>query len=274
MDSLPNSADRWNSNSFELAIEDISELMESPVSRRTLRIPKPERIEQADLIRAKEHGVYLPGSDRECLGRFDLINDCLPQVACISAPAVGSGRRTMAFHTRQIAAVPKLVSAPPKDSIGIYAGTVLLPNRNKVEGWRLWYWIDKNGAAHILDAPRIREVLDQSCEAELDHLISTTLQLEADRRFCWSITADERGRRITLGCTSNEVKSLLYARNLPLTVTGRKRPILHLVAAHRRRTKNGTDINIDDFVRGVRTVDMDGTRFTVAEPRVLRIIRA
>lgn len=51
----------------------------------------------------------------------------------------------------------------------------------------------------------------------------------------WKIAADEGCGKASLGCTADEVKSLLYARQLPMTATGRKRPILHLVAAHRRR---------------------------------------
>ena len=67
-----------------------------------------------------------------------------------------------------------------------------------------------------------------------------------------------------------EIKSLLYARSLPMTDTGRKRPILHLVEAHTRRLRNGTDINIDTFLRGTQIIDMYGTRFTVRPPEVLR----
>ena len=61
-----------------------------------------------------------------------------------------------------------------------------------------------------------------------------------------------------------QIKSLLYARSLPVTATGRKRPILHLVAAHRRRIKEGVDIDIGEFLRGVKKVEMGGTVFTVA----------
>jgi len=50
-----------------------------------------------------------------------------------------------------------------------------------------------------------------------------------------------------LGCMREEIKSLLYARDLPMTSTGRKKPILHLVAAHKRRIKEGTDIDIVPF---------------------------
>lgn len=99
---------------------------------------------------------------------------------------------------------------------------------------------------------------------------SVTLQSLADRRFCWTITAQEKTAKAHLGCMQEEVKSLLYARSLPMTDTGRKRPILHLVEAHKRRMKNGTDVDVTAFLRGQQTVEIGGTVFKVQAPAVLR----
>lgn len=99
---------------------------------------------------------------------------------------------------------------------------------------------------------------------------SVTLQMLADRRHCWTITAQEQAARAHLGCMQEEVKSLLYARSLPMTATGRKRPILHLVEAHKRRMRNGTDIDVTAFLRGQQAVEIDGTAFTVNPPRTLQ----
>lgn len=65
-----------------------------------------------------------------------------------------------------------------------------------------------------------------------------------------------------------EIKSLLYARTLPMTATGRKRPVLHLVEAHKRRMRNGTDVDITSYLRGTQKIEMGGTLFTVKAPVV------
>lgn len=99
---------------------------------------------------------------------------------------------------------------------------------------------------------------------------SFTMQFIADLRFCWSITAQEKTAKATLGCMQGEIKSLLYARDLPITTTGRKRPILHLVEAHKRRIRLGIDIDVTSFLRGVRTVEIGDTKFTVNPPFSIR----
>lgn len=91
----------------------------------------------------------------------------------------------------------------------------------------------------------------------------------ADRNHQWGIQAIESDVRVELQCYHAEIKSLLYARTLPITSTGRKRPILHLVSAHRRRMKEGIDIDIDAFLRGVKKVEMGGAVFEVRAPSPL-----
>lgn len=105
---------------------------------------------------------------------------------------------------------------------------------------------------------------------ETAHWAGMAMQIAADRRFCWTISAQEQTARAHLGCMSEEIKSLLYARSLPMTSTGRKRPILHLVEAHKRRMRNGTDVDVTAFLRGQQTVEIGGTQFTVRAPASLR----
>ena len=99
------------------------------------------------------------------------------------------------------------------------------------------------------------------------------LNTVADKRFCWSIVAKDGQANVELGCMQEEIKSLLYARSLPLTATGRKRPVLHLVAAHRRRIKEGIDIDISQYLRGTSTVEMNGTQFTICPPQTLGLTK-
>lgn len=99
---------------------------------------------------------------------------------------------------------------------------------------------------------------------------SVALQLIADRRFCWSITALEQQAKAHIGCMREEVKSLLYARSIPLTATGRKRPILHLVEAHRRRIRHGVDVDVSAFLRGQQIVEIGSTVFKVLPPSTMQ----
>lgn len=90
---------------------------------------------------------------------------------------------------------------------------------------------------------------------------------------CWvgHCGGDEAGAG-SRGATGmmEEVKSLLYARSLPMTATGRKRPILHLVESHKRRMRNGIDVDVTAFLRGQQTVEIGGTVFKVNPPATLR----
>jgi hypothetical protein len=96
--------------------------------------------------------------------------------------------------------------------------------------------------------------------------VTFTANTISDRMHQWGIFCNESQVKVEMQCYHEEIKSLLYARSLPLTATGRKRPILHLVAAHRRRMREGVEIEIDTFLRGVRKVEMGGAVFEVRAP--------
>lgn len=88
---------------------------------------------------------------------------------------------------------------------------------------------------------------------------------------CWRIRHMNERAPIDIGCSREEVKSLLYARTAPMTESGRKRPILHLVQSHRRRMKSGTDVDVSDFIRGSREVSLGGDTFQVIAPSQLEV---
>ena len=98
--------------------------------------------------------------------------------------------------------------------------------------------------------------------------VTTMTNFQIDRAYTWSIHSKDSEIDVTIGCTNEEVKSLLYARSLPLTASGRKRPILHLVHSHRRRMREGVEIDIAQFLRGTKKVEMDGVIFEVMAPAV------
>jgi hypothetical protein len=104
------------------------------------------------------------------------------------------------------------------------------------------------------------------CEDSITARASSTMQFYQDRRFLWNVQAREHKAKATFGVYPEQIKSLFYARSLPMSATGRKRPILHWVNAHQRRMKSGTDIDIDKYLRGTNEFIMDGTKFVITMP--------
>lgn len=98
-----------------------------------------------------------------------------------------------------------------------------------------------------------------------------TLNVSADRRHLWNVTTREEIvsgilTPLTLGVEEGHVKSLFYARSLPVTESGRKRPILHWVQAHERRLREGIEVDVRRHLRGISGFDMDGLHFDITSP--------
>jgi hypothetical protein len=93
-----------------------------------------------------------------------------------------------------------------------------------------------------------------------------------ESRFLWrvetseSVIGDTIKTPLSLGVDSEHIKSLFYARQAPLSDSGRKRPILHWVEAHQRRVKSGVDVDISRHLRGITQFDMDGLSFRITSP--------
>lgn len=92
------------------------------------------------------------------------------------------------------------------------------------------------------------------------------IQSYQDRRFLWNVTANEGIAKVTFGVYQEQIQSLFYAREMPMSETGRKRPILHWVAAHQRRIKKGIEIDIEKHLRGINEFVYNGTKFTITQP--------
>ena len=113
---------------------------------------------------------------------------------------------------------------------------------------------------------RLHEDEQHDYDTRFPTLVSCNLSNEGERMFLWNVTALEGPVRACFGVHEEQVKSLFYARDLPLTDTGRKRPILHWVAAHRRRIKEGIDIDVRKHMRGITGFEMFGTKFEIGVP--------
>lgn len=88
----------------------------------------------------------------------------------------------------------------------------------------------------------------------------------ADRKYLWNVETNDETAKVTFGVYPEQIKSLFYSRDLPLTETGRKRPILHWVSAHQRRIKEGIDIDIEKHLRGCTEFIFNGTSFKITRP--------
>lgn len=94
----------------------------------------------------------------------------------------------------------------------------------------------------------------------------------ADRKYLWSVETEETvlsrdmKARLMLGVSESHIQSLFYARKLPRTEIGRRRPILHWVSAHQRRIREGIEIDVKQHMRGVEKFEMDNLTFTITSP--------
>lgn len=246
------------------------------------------RFDNTDLMVMRKQGIYITAPDRVVFAPgcgMSILK--WPQAGCISVGSEykenGDGKvddllesYCRLIYFRRLNKLPshsamralgdpyEMMMAWPQDNGPVIGFTdYLTVNRRSgsvsrtVPAWQI-----KNPSAvsrHAADKENIK----------MEYGLSVAIQFTEDARHIWSITAHNDVSKVTVGAHAESVKSLLYARTLPMTKTGRKRPILHVVHAHRRRIAAGTDIDVRDFLRGTREVVMDDTKYTVSPPQVM-----
>ena len=278
----------WDNKEFELAIE--SSLIANYEDKiiKNKYIHKADRLTPRILDSMRKCGVYIPGKDRYIMrSGFDILNDPLPKRGCLSwinhrKPTEQRYKYNGYAFNIYFEKCEKLGHKGWARTSGgqLYCICIVsMQDKGGVKGEKRYLTVDKQGDIKCCDLTIINEnewgagvkrtlkddepyVIKQA-----EYQLSSALQYEADKKFCWVISVNDEKGKIQIGCTREEVKSLFYARNLPMTKTGRKRPIIHLVEAHKRRLQNGTDINIDNYLRGVKTVEMGGVIFSISQPR-------
>lgn len=257
--------------------------------------PPTDRLTDDRLRRMRSAGPYIASSSRVLItpemastesAFFDIGNDALPRSGCFSwRPLVSHSLGEysgylLSLHVRQATSLGK--NWHRRGGGVLYEALILAAENEGIEGERFFFTVSKGGEVIACDVryPAVRGYSSGSPSKFLRHdpahlrqreiWASVAMQMIADRRFCWVITGEEKSARAHLGCMQEEVKSLLYARSLPMTNTGRKRPILHLVEAHKRRIKNGVDVDVSAFLRGQQVVEIGGTLFRVSPPESMR----
>jgi len=229
------------------------------------------RVTESDIMQARKIGCYFCPEDRLTLAlAVDLENDGLPKYAAHANPdehvcTEEDFRDYISFQfAKKIKRLPggfrcfghhayyELINWAPQAKGGAYLTKELLG-------------IDNNGLIHYASSGNM---IDHGREwkTKVRVMLAATLNYWADKRFLWNVEVKEAEAKATFGVYQEQIQSLFYARDLPLTVTGRKRPILHWVKSHRRRMKSGTEIDIEKHLRGITEFDMNGTMFKITRP--------
>lgn len=229
---------------------------------------------------------------------IDMLNDGVPQRAILCSAIASpekedddSMRKNAFLEISYLQQIDKLPRPIQSDHWGKFYRLVQVWSRNEIlEGHIQHVVIDKNGNIRgtywmrsyhdpIRSICRGEKVNAQSCQSKEESsraenlgtvLASSTIQYWQDRRHLWNVTANEGTAKATFGIYPDQIKSLFYARELPMTETGRKRPILHWVCAHQRRMKSGTEIDIEKHLRGTNEFIYQGTKFSITRPFKLK----
>jgi len=286
--------DYWDGDDFEDTVAAaLIACFETKVKKNRGAAPA-DRLTEERVAVLRAEGPYIASNSRlieasadEGNWRFDSVNDRLPMKGLFAFVPEGKMAETnpnaylCANYVRQVQALGRYWHK--RKGGALYEMLRLAAENDGIAGERRFFTVTKQGEV-VACTQKIASIRGGAVNGEKLGTIgpdeewlqqtgawaSVTLQFLADRRHCWTITAQEKVARAHLGCMMEEVKSLLYARSLPMTATGRKRPILHLVESHRRRMRSGTDVDVAAFLRGQQTVEIGGTLFKVNPPATLR----
>jgi hypothetical protein len=217
-------------------------------------------------------GFYLPCCDRTILaGQVDLLNDTLPQSCGVILHDKEDG---YLFVSVQQEKPPRPYAAFPRST-----------------SYRMvWMWRDKKDTTKydmrletnfvcVMQDGRILPIAPSEGWVDGRRVgvlggvcgtVAVAINAVNDARHVWNIDTSEEivgiKTPLRLGVSPEHVKSLFYARNLPITETGRKRPILHWVRAHLRRLREGIDVDISKHLRGITAFGMGGFAFRITNP--------
>ena len=280
----------WDSEEFEdVVASTLISFYESKLKKNS-GVPPHDNLKDKHLSLFHRIGPYIAGPSAEIIagpegehGEYDLRNDPLPKEGCFTflpktAKESDYDGYVMHYLVRHATSLGKQWHR--QDSGQLYEMLIMSPtSRGQIEGERRFFTVNEHGTmsciskltnhGRFLGMKHNIVTTESHILEETTQWASVTLQSLALRRFSWVISAYEKEAKAHIGCTEREIKSLLYARDLPQTKTGRKRPILHLVNAHHRRMKNGTDVDVRSHLRGTQEVIIGDTKFVVRPPKVM-----
>lgn len=277
-----NNESQWSQDEFEDYVARILiACFESKVRKNRVCDPS-DRLTDERMAWVRNVGPYIPAKSRVLLGEsllapevsgFDTANDPLPMVGVVAwQPTAETAHKIDGAYIdmQTIRRVSQLGRNWRATAAGTnYESFVITAGNEGVRGFRTFFTVTSDGGIRLCED---KGAIDGDWSGKDMTLLrsSYAMNVTADEHYCWTISAHEKAAKARLGCMADEIKSLLYARSLPMSETGRKRPILHLVEAHRRRLKSGIDVDVTSFLRGQQVVEFGGTTFKVAPPQSLR----
>jgi len=236
----------------------------------------------ADLGELLVHGLYLPCVKRVTYSQqVDQRNDGLPDYAAVFD--VYRKDSVFVHQVRRMARFPLGVAAPAPGAKFKYICWERSAALNRHEkrffdnegdvlvGFDSYLTVTPNDRVVHGLSTRTKWRRDPMFNAATTVWPAMVFNAWADRRYLWQVRTQDHvinhlETPLTLGVAEEHVKSLFYARNLPVTETGRKRPILHWVRAHARRIAEGVDIDVRKHLRGITEFEMDELRFQIISP--------
>lgn len=232
-------------------------------SKGMIAVPIPHRVAtDRDMRLMKETGPFFAPNDRIVIAKnYWHEIDGLPNRACLACKEDRTGFDQFSGYlelhfAERVERFPRGVLFPPMDIVAKYRITS-------------FYAQERGGydamACHVVIHRDGRIISQDRLEVE-ELLASAILQSNADMRHVWNVQAIEGKARATFGVYEEQIKSLFYSRDLPMTVTGRRRPVLHWVSAHRRRIQSGDDVSVSEHLRGITEFEMNGTLFRITNP--------
>lgn len=249
-----------------------------------------------DVFNALSTGIYIPGTQRTYWsGYFDIKVDEPPERGSVIIQVKKDDPHKLFEYATiiRIKRFPDRIYCACKHPVLYYKAydtviwkdATILPRHNETffaisENGDMWsahdkvklrqgmYFLPLSGEMYARYDMRDNLKFDES----FSHFGPGALSLLSDRKYLWNVKTEEPIERsisavVHFGIEKEMVKSLLYARSLPRTVTGRLRPILHWVNAHERRLKSGIDIDVSKYLRGIYKFEIGNLNFEITEPR-------
>lgn len=276
----------WDSDEFEQDVmAGLSLMSESRFAANSAALAQNTGVTKQDINNLRSTGPYFPPVDLIKGDAFYKVNNnCLPLNGALSFgkgaeffTSLSGGQHVpyaVTFNAKRIKKLPshilRLGGGLPYEII-MYYGLSDIPG---FQAYKHYATVDNLGNVHgtylnpgeedrslnPTDDDRIQNI--QASGGQLGLILNATI----DRRLLWNVKAKEGSIGATFGVVEEQIKSLFYARSLPTTETGRKSPILHWVASHKRRLEKGIDVSVKEHLRGVNSFEMYGTNFLITNP--------
>ena len=230
-------------------------------------------------------GIYIPGSKRDYWAGFvDPVDHPLPKNGCVYIEPRFQDVKFEFITVKKIDRLPSKIVCSCKETkhlyktFNTYIFKDLLRKPLIEEGY---FGIDERGSVYTaVDRLKLREasnygwyltdLLNREVQNARDYATGA-ISLLADRKYLWNIKTIEPitpkiNAIINFGVEKDMVKSLIFARDNPLTESGRKRPILHWVQSHKRRIKNKIKVDVRKHLRGITEFKLGELSFEITNP--------